>query len=540
MTAVVPFLILGCAAQADPADQLRRQELSLRLEALASEGKLEALSRATLRELRGRSVDAARLDLCWKVVGLRRWEGRVEEFVAAWDRAAAEEPAAPAPLLFRARLETLTLKPARYRELLEAALKRFPDEPGLLWFSGRARFDAGQHRAAAAALEALASHQGFPYDPDDFHQMLARSYGETDRPAAALEHLRAMREEKFEPSDLAVLARKCHLPWEAIRLYRLALSAEPDRLAHRIALVSLLRAEGDAAGAAAERRALFLAGGQILTGRVEDYIFLLPAAGRAEEVTQTLRELFAGRGDCPEFQKQLVALAAIVPFEDRAPLGAAWEKSAGDGRSWILLARMKGAWGAKPEQILEILEKGEKLHPSDPGFSLEKIDLLVRAGRLADVAAAYARLAELDPDAKRSGARPLVPVQEAIRRLVEQKDPAGALRLGVLGLSDLATDEVSRNQLRAAMKPAFETAGPEFWEEMRKLRLPLAGTDAERAIRGHLSRLTDDEFEVRSAAARELRRIGLPAIPALLERIDEKDVDLRSQAREIIRAILSE
>ena len=51
MSLVLAALLL--VAQ-DPAEQLRRQELALRLEDLARDGKLEAFSRAVQREMRSR------------------------------------------------------------------------------------------------------------------------------------------------------------------------------------------------------------------------------------------------------------------------------------------------------------------------------------------------------------------------------------------------------------------------------------------------------------------------------------------------------
>ena len=90
------------------------------------------------------------------------------------------------------------------------------------------------------------------------------------------------------------------------------------------------------------------------------------------------------------------------------------------------------------------------------------------------------------------------------------------------------------------MRPACESAGAGFWDEVRKLKQAPAGGKAGEALRAQVARLADDEFDVRTAAARELAKAGLPAIPLLLEHIDDKDVEIRSRAREIIRSILSE
>src|SRR5262245_9186213 len=271
----------------DPADQLRRQELMLRLDELASSGRMDALAKAVLRELRGRKIEGTPYDPCWKSVGLRRWDGKLEAFLAEWDKAAVGEPPAPAQALFRARLESLLGKPKPYRDLLEAAVQRYRAEPALLWHLAKARFDAADHAGAASALEEMAPLQGFSPDLEEFHRMLAVSYAQTDRRAAAIEHLRAMREDRHDLSDLAALSLKCRIPEEAARFYALAIAEEPERLSLRMGMIRALQDGGDPAAAADQRRALFSAGGKIVPAKVEDYFFLLPGEGRSEEIVRS-------------------------------------------------------------------------------------------------------------------------------------------------------------------------------------------------------------------------------------------------------------
>jgi hypothetical protein len=168
----------------------------------------------------------------------------------------------------------------------------------------------------------------------------------------------------------------------------------------------------------------------------------------------------------------------------------------------------------------------------------EKIDLLARAKRPKDVTEAFLRLAELDPG-KKSGPRPYAAAHQAMRDLAPL-DAALSIRLGVLIMSEPGLDPGVLQGTRAAMQPACELAGSSFWDEIRKLKLPAPEAKLAQEARGHLTRLGDDEFEVRSAAGRDLRKMGLPVIPVLLERIDDADVEVRSKTREIIRAILSE
>jgi tetratricopeptide (TPR) repeat protein len=532
-------VVLALLAQ-DPADQLRRQELMLRLDELASSGRTEALAKAVLRELRGRAIEGTPYEVCWKSVGLRRWDGKLEEFLAAWDKAAAAEPPAPAQALFRARLESLQAKPPRYREMLEAAGKKHRGEPALLWHLAKARFDAADHAGAASALEEMAPLPGFSPDLEEFHRMLAVSYAETGRRAAAIERLRALREDRIDLADLATLSLKCRIPEEAARFYALAIAEEPDRLSLRMGLIRALQEGGEPLAAAAQRREMFSSNGKIVPGKVEDYFFLLPGEGRSDEIVRSLREIFSAAEDSAAAVKLFDSLVVSVPSEDRMSVAAAWEKSAADARSWVILGHMKRGWGNKLDQMIDTFEKGEKQYPGDPAFAREMIEPLVRLSRFIEAAAAYRRLADLDPEARRTGPRPWSSVNAILAGLVERKDPAAALRLGVVALSEKSADAATRAAVRAAMKPACDAAGNEFWAEMRKLKIPPAEGKAAEAIALQLSKLGDDEFAVRADASRELQKAGLPAIPALLERIDDPDAEIRSRAREIIRAILSE
>jgi hypothetical protein len=276
---------------------------------------------------------------------------------------------------------------------------------------------------------------------------------------------------------------------------------------------------------------MFVVDGKVQTARVEDYFFLLPPNGRVEEIRRTIRELVA---DAP------ADLLAKVPADERTLVAASWEKAASDEQSWLVLARMRRAWSHKDEQVIDALEKGEKLYPADPRFPREKIEPLVRLTRFPESAAAYERLLELDPDGKRTGPRPHASLQAAIAGLVEKKDLGTALRLGVRALSEPGLDDAARTATRVAMKPACETPATEFWAEVRKLKLPAPDLKVEAVARIHLTKLSDDEFAVRSEAGRELQKLGLPVIPLLLQRIDDEDAEIRSKTREIIRAILSE
>src|SRR5262249_41621441 len=163
--------------------------------------------------------------------------------------------------LFRARLESLVSKPKAYRDLLEAAAKKFPGEPAVLWFVALARLEANDYAGTSAALEELGPLKGFFYDLDEFHKMLARSYAEPGSREAAVEHLRAIREDGLEFVDLAGLALKCRVPEEAARYYRLAIAEDDDRISIRMGLVHALQSCGEETEAAVERRKMFMVDG---------------------------------------------------------------------------------------------------------------------------------------------------------------------------------------------------------------------------------------------------------------------------------------
>ncbi len=534
------LVLLRLLAAQDPADDLRRQELALRLQEMADKERLEPLSKAMQRELRGRKIDGPLLTLCWKIAsGLPK--DRLEEFIKIWDKVASAEPPGPGSALLRARLENLAGRPPAYHEKLEEAAKKHPGQGAILWYAARVRFDAGDHAGAARALEEVAaSKDGYVYDLDDFHSLLVQCYGLSGRRAAAIEHLRALRDERYDLVDLAQLAARSALPSEAARLYRLAMAQDPERISLRMGLIRALNAAGEDAEAGAERRQMFLVNGRVVAGKVEDYFFLLPPEGRPEEIARTLRELL-GREDGPVASVKLFeSLVVTVPVEDRGEVSAAWEKQPLDAPGWVVLAHMKRAWGNSFDSMIETLDKGEKAFPNDPWFPHQRMEPLRRLSRFKDIAAAYDRLVRLDPEGKRTGPRPFGAIQEAIRGLAAQKDMAEALRLGVQVLSEPGLDEATIRETRGAMRPAWEISGPGFWDEVRKLRLRPAEGVVATVVQGHIQKLSEDEFEVRNEASRQLLKIGLPAVPALLERIDDKDVEIRSRAREIVRSIFSE
>ena len=520
-------LLLFLAPQ-DAADELRRQELALRLSELADAEKLDGFARAVQRELRAPKVDVRLFEQCWAPVARRRWEGRLEALMAAWDKAAIEAPT-PGRLLYRARLEELATRPKPCRDRLEEAVKRFPGDPVLLWNLAKARFEAGDRGPAAQALEEMAAIKGAVFDIDEFHRLLVTSYAETDRRAAAVEHLRALRKEDENAVDYARLASKSKLPEEAARLYRIAIGDEPERISLKMGLIVALLASGDRVEAAAERSRLFVVDGKLSKSKLEDYFFLLPGEGRSEEIVRTLRDLK---------EPSLVAFLGAIPVESRGSVMTEWERTTQNGRDWALLGRMKSLWSTEQAR-LDALTMGEALFPKDPWIIVERIDALDKIEQFREVGAAYVRLCELDPQGKITGPRPFDPLTRALKDL-SLKDVPAAIRMAFRLLAESGIDDASAGAIRAALRPGWELSAGLFWEELKKTPLPRPPKAVEQSVRDQIEKLSADDFEVRARAALELKKGGLPSIPVLLERIDDGDAEVRSRVRDAIRAILTD
>jgi tetratricopeptide (TPR) repeat protein len=520
------FVALLILLVQDPTEQLRRQELALRLSELADAEKLDGFARAVQRELRGTRIDGPLFDQCWRPVARRRWEGRLDALIAAWEKTA--EPPTPGRLLYRAKLEELALRPKVFRERLEEAGRKYPTEPVLLWALARARFDAGDRGPAARTLEQLAAVPGATFDADEFHRLLVTCYAETGSPDAAVEHLRAVAKEEENAVELARLAARSKLPDEAARLYRIALGDEPDRISLRMGLIVALNAAGERAQAAAERALLFQVDGKFSPSKMQDYFHLLPEEGRAAEIVRTIRDL----------RDPAVTLLPSTPVESRTSVMAEWERTCRDGDDWSALVWMKLAWASEKEQ-LETLTKAEGLFPNDPAFVRYRIDVLARTDQYKETAEAYARLVELDPDGKRTQSRPVAALQTALTDL-GLKDVPVALSVALRILSQPRLDEASALAVRTALKPGWELSPGDYWAQLKKAPLPKPPKELAASWRVQLDRLSSEEFEERRTAAAELRKAGMPALPVLMERIDDPDAEVRSRAREIIRSVLTE
>jgi tetratricopeptide (TPR) repeat protein len=375
----------------------------------------------------------------------------------------------------------------------------------------------------------MASQKGAVYDVPDFHRFLVQCYAETERPWAAVEHLRAAKDEDLEAVDLARLAAKCKLPVEAARLYRIALGEEPARISLRMGLIVALNAAGERAQAAAERAQLFMVDGKFSKSKVQDYFHLLPNEGRAEEIVRTIRD-FTG--------EPLTILVETTPVESRTSVLAEWERTVQDGRDWAQLGKLKRYWGTA-EESLAVLKRGEALFPKDPWILRESIEGLAQAGEFKEAAAAYARLVEIDPDASKTGARPYPWLRRALEDL-SLKDIATALPLATRLLAEPGLDEKEAQLIRAALRPGWDLSGADFWTQMKKTPFPKPPKALDQSLRTQIERLSSEEFNDRAAAFVELKKAGLAGIPVLLERIDDPDAEIRSRCREAIRAILTD
>lgn len=517
----------------DPADQLRRQELSLRLTDLAESGKIDSFARAVLRELRAKRTDGPLLEQCWRTVSRRPWDGKLDGLIEAWDKAAASEAPAPGAALFRVRLEVLAGRARPAKEKLEDAVRRFPADPLLLWAAGKARIDAGEFETAARALEASGA-----VDVDEFHRLLVRCYAETGRPEAAIEHLRAIPERSAETRELAQLAARNRLHAEAARLFRLALLEEPERTALGVSIVAQLSAAGELREAAAERRRMWEVDGAVKTAQVEEYFHLLAPEGRSAEIVLSLRQLLDAQADAAARMTQFAALARTVPGECRGSVMSEWEKTETGGFDWALLGRMKRLWGPRAD-ALETLTQAEKLYPKDAWVAREQIECYGALDRFREMGDAYTKLTELDPDCRKTGPRPY----EQIARLVENLmilDAAAAFGIAFRTLREPGLEAAGRRKMKDSLGQVWDRAGAGAWDFVRKVRLEPPPKDVADAARASIEKLSADEFAARSAAAEELKKLGGPALPVLLGHLDDGDAEVRTRVRDVVRSIFTD
>jgi tetratricopeptide (TPR) repeat protein len=188
-----------------------------------------------------------------------------------------------------------------------------------------------------------------------------------------------------------------------------------------------------------------------------------------------------------------------------------------------------------PARLLQL----ERWHRrAAPGGEME------HAGRaLADVLEAQARL--LQEAGEPAGAAGLLVralevgdperAPELRLRLMETQAAVGdaqAVLQSSLALRTAFLDDEQRTTLRKLLLDVSQRPG--FWTALKRLPLAEVAPEIHERIRRDLAALRDEDIGVREAAAQALRGDGRSALPALLDSMDEADVEVRSRVRGLI------
>jgi len=194
--------------------------------------------------------------------------------------------------------------------------------------------------------------------------------------------------------------------------------------------------------------------------------------------------------------KLSAALEAAGCFDPDAPADVRAVKR-------LLVRRAEGMQAAKAGNRMRVVVRGAfRAEGDDPGGALERFEKAV------------ARLREL----KEKGIDDEDNLQEV---LVEQRK---ALKdLGII--ADTMPQWIRRRVLKLAQALATGAACPAFAK---------ATPEQEKRVADLVAQLADPEPEKRDEAARELDRIGEPAVPQLREALRHGDAEVRERAKKIL------
>lgn len=522
----------------DAGTRTRIDQLHLQL--LSQSDRFADFSAALLRWLRLHQFGAAQVERAtWLVLsnGGQNLEGFLDDLEAA----AQNGPASPGFFVFRARLQQRAGRSAAVLTGLEQGGRRFPKD-ALLWRElALARFLARDWAGAAEAYESLPATAGDPQLDWVYHYHLAQCYGRLGRPAAALEHLRAIEKTPRADEMLASLAAELGLTEEAIRLYRSALDVKKDG-SLRLRLAEALRSAGRLPEAEAELRGMIESEEGLNYSAARRLVEILPAEGRDDQLVPILLDKVRKARDLPRALLIFESFAGVIPADGRESLSKAWErlteKETVDERFALITARIRRHWGRTPLRALDGLATALKTFPESVHLHLEAAQHHAALGRRAEAAAAYENVARLDPKGTVSGVAVAVHLREAFWNHLQAQDGPAALRTGFALLEGRDLEATERDGVRRGLASVAEALADDLWGELRRLRLkPAPAADAE-----HLSRqielLSNDDIRLRRAAAVELQRLDWAALPALLPLIESRDPELQASVRQVIVSIL--
>ncbi len=503
-------------------------------------GRMEAMAEASLAFLRAARFDHREIQICLGFIPSD--PEKAGRFVAAWDERSGREEPSVGLAIFRARLDAIGKRSGDYRRRMDEAAKLFPEDEEVRWYLADARLQDGDPAGAAGLIEKVLAGGGQRAGDSWTRLALARAYAGMGRREEAVLLIRAV--EKDDPRwALESMAAQMGLHDEAVRLYRQRIQANPEEISCRLGLAMALRNAGRAEEAEAEYLKI-LGGASVVSPTVaREYFMMLPAEGRGLKIARAVTGQIRRNKHIRRSPDMDYYLRESVPEAMRREAADAIEKEPADFDAdpmvALAAAYMVHQWAGTPLKALELLDRADRKLPGSAGLLLEKARLLWQLSRHRETAIVYERLAEIDPEGKVTGATASHSRLTALQLYSGAEESGGdVIRLAVEILADAAAGPEVQKESRRLAAPLLARMKEEDWRALRRLKTrDPEGKQAEE-VSGLVKKLSDDDFNTRVRAREGLRKIGAPAIPALLRIVDAPDLDLKSQAREIIRQIL--
>jgi hypothetical protein len=218
----------------------------------------------------------------------------------------------------------------------------------------------------------------------------------------------------------------------------------------------------------------------------------------------------------------------------------AWDEAAGkDVRRRVATVTLILTWGGTADAALERLRAIEAGASDSVWVYLEYERLLRSSAQPEETARVQERLAELDPKGEAGGVAAVSRRIVALQIHAQQQKFDDILRVGLRILFDPAKTDAQAQEARRSLAVATAQLDEKGWRRLKTLSLPAPDPKAAERAKALVAQLSDDEFEKRTAARRELQKLGVPALSLLLPLVDSEDLDLRTHARGAIEDILT-
>ena len=296
------------------------------------------------------------------LAALLQKEGKLDEALAAWDRALEMEPDDVPALIHRGEILILQGKPDEAVPFLKKALELDPKSTAAKAQLGQAALARRDFPEAVKHLEAALAESP---EANRLHHPLAMAYRGLDDRAKAEEHLAKAGAVGVRPTDPLVdglqerrTGERVHLirgrvayragrPAEALAEFKKAVEAKPESVEGRINLGSALVLTGDKDGAIAQYREALRLDAESATAHFN------------------LALLLADQGELQEATSHMAAVVAKRPE---------------DAEARVTLARFLRD-GGRAEEALAEYAKAVELAPGDETARLGQAETLVRLGK---------------------------------------------------------------------------------------------------------------------------------------------------------------